>query len=360
MKLLKTAFLATAFAAMAATQSQAQITIVPENDQFSLKLIGRTNFDAGTFFDKHEYKVGDNKEEHTLNGVAINDTRLGVSGKFLEKWDYKIEICFQKGGISFRDLFVKYNFNSKHHLQFGNVFMPYGLKPLGLAYKFIDNSTVDDGISVSRKMGLVYLLTTDHFNFTGGIYSNGNIDNSNAQFNQGVNLAAKAVVRPVINESTILHFGAATIYIDSKNAPSFSGKVPETFTSENKTGLAESWATPHWSRYEAEMIFIHKKFLFETHFEGSSYDRNDDRYHLGGLLAQASFLLIGEQQNYNKATGLTANASPKNLELLARYDYLDLFTVGIIARTRVSILLYSILCFFQYYILNSSTTAVFL
>ncbi|MBR4273611.1 MAG: hypothetical protein IKQ30_12340 [Bacteroidales bacterium] len=334
MKLLKTAFLATAIAAMAATQSQAQITIVPENDQFSLKLIGRTNLDAGTFFDRHEYTVDGNKERHSLNGVAINDTRLGVAGKFLEKWDYKIELCFaynsnaKATAISFRDLFVKYNFNSKHHLQFGNVFMPYGLKPLGLAYKFIDNSTVDDGISVSRKMGLVYLLTTDHFNFTGGIYSNGNIDNGNKQFNQGVNLAAKAIVRPIINETTILHFGAATIYVDSKNAPSFSGKVPITFTSDNKTGLSESWATPHWSRYEAEMIFIHKKFLFETHFEGSSYDRDDDRYHLGGLLAQASYLLIGEQQNYNKTTGLTANASPKNLELLARYDYLDLHEGG--------------------------------
>lgn len=343
MKLLKTALLGTAFAALTATQSQAQITIVPENDQFSLKLIGRTNFDVGTFFDRHEYTVDGNQERHSLNGVAINDTRLGVAGKFLEKWDYKIELCFAYNNkanataISFRDLFVKYNFNSKHHLQFGNVFMPYGLKPLGLAYKFIDNSTVDDGISVARKMGLVYLLTTDHFNFTGGIYSNGNIDNGNKQFNQGVNLAAKAIVRPIINETTILHFGAATIYVDSKNAPSFSGKVPITFTSDNKTGLSESWATPHWSRYEAEMIFIHKKFLFETHFEGSSYDRDDDRYHLGGLLAQASYLLIGEQQNYNKTTGLTANASPKNLELLARYDFLDLhegghqsdFTIGL-------------------------------
>jgi phosphate-selective porin OprO/OprP len=68
----------------------------------------------------------------------------------------------------------------------------------------------------------------------------------------------------------------------------------------------------------------------ETHFQGASCEPlgKDERYHMGGFLAQMSFLLIGEQQNYNKVTGLCQNASPKNLELLARYDYLDLHDGG--------------------------------
>ena len=333
MKLLKTALLATAFAALTAAQSQAQITVVPENDQFSLKLIGRTNFDFGTYLEDHE---DDGKTKSPDNGVAVNDTRLGVAGKFLEKWDYKIEICFANKGISFRDVFVKYNFNSKHHLQFGNVFMPFGMKPLGLAYKFIDDATVDNTVCVSRKMGLQYLLTTDPFNFTGGIFSDGNIDNGNGQFDAGVNFSAKAIVRPVINETTVLHFGASTIYNNSKNGTSFTGTVPETFTTD-KGSTKNLLASPagfagvvHYSRYEAEMIFIQKRFLLETHFQGASCEPlgKDERYHMGGFLAQMSFLLIGEQQNYNKVTGLCQNASPKNLELLARYDYLDLHDGG--------------------------------
>ena len=344
MKLLKTAFLATAIAAMAATQSQAQITVVPENDQFSLKLIGRTNLDFGTYLDKQD---GDSKPD---NGVAVNDTRLGVTGKFLDKWDYKIELCFAYNStvkattISFRDVFVKYNFNSKHHLQFGNVFMGYGMKPLGLAYKFIDDATVDNTFCQARKIGLVYLLTTDHFNFNGGVYSDGNIDNGNSKFDQGVTLSAKAIYRPVINETTVLHFGVAPMYTNSPNPASFSGVVPETFTTNGRTTMkglsfgkqifdAEGNASligKHYSRYEAEMIFIQKRFMLETHFQGASYEptNSSGRYHIGGFLAQTSFLLIGEQQNYNKVTGLCQNASPKNLELLARYDYLDLHSIG--------------------------------
>ena len=334
----------TALSAVALTtltyQAQAQITVVPENDNFSLKLIGRTNFDFGSFLNE---KADGSKPD---NGVAVNDTRLGVSGKFLDKWDYKIELCFAYNSnakattISFRDVFVKYNFNKTHHIQFGNVFMGYGMKPLGLAYKFIDDATVDNTFCSSRKMGIVYLLTTDPFNFNGGVYSDGNIDNGNSKFDQGVNLSAKAIYRPIINETTVLHFGAATLYTNSPNTASYSGVVPETFTTEGKTTFkgptfgkasidAEGKVTytgKHYSRYEGEMIFIHKKFMLETHYQGASYEptATDDRYHVGGALAQCSFLLIGEQQNYNKATGLCQNASPRNLEVLARYDYLDL------------------------------------
>lgn len=333
----------TALSAVALTtltyQAQAQITVVPENDNFSLKLIGRTNFDFGSFLDE---KADGSKPD---NGVAVNDTRLGVSGKFLDKWDYKVEICFDKKAISFRDVFVKYNFNKTHHIQFGNVFMGYGMKPLGLAYKFIDDATVDNTFCSSRKMGIVYLMTTDPFNFNGGVYSDGNIDNGNSKFDQGVNLSAKAIYRPIINETTVLHFGAATLYTNSPNTATFNGVVPETFTTEGKTTFKGrtfgkeagvdadgnvKYIGKHYSRYEGEMIFIHKKFMLEAHYQGASYEptNSDDRYHVGGALAQTSFLLIGEQQNYNKATGLCQNASPRNLELLARYDYLDLHDGG--------------------------------
>ncbi|MBR4441567.1 MAG: hypothetical protein IKS00_08470, partial [Bacteroidales bacterium] len=127
-KKLFTAFSAVALCALMPSQADAQITVVPENDNFSLKLIGRTNFDFGSFLNE---KADGSKPD---NGVAVNDTRLGVSGKFLDKWDYKIELCFAYNSnakattISFRDVFVKYNFNKTHHIQFGNVFMGYGMK----------------------------------------------------------------------------------------------------------------------------------------------------------------------------------------------------------------------------------------
>ncbi len=348
MKYLKTALLAAGIAAMA-SQAQAQVTVVPENDKgFSLSLIGRTNIDAGTYFEDHDMKNADGEvETRTFNGVMVNDTRLGVKGKFTDNWEYKIEICFANKAISFRDVYVKYNINKSNHFQIGNFFMPFGMKQLGLAYKFEEDATVDYAFCPSRKIGAAYLFNNDRFNLVGGIFSDGNVDNSNKfadknnNVDAGLNLAAKGIVRPVVNDESnvILHFGVGALYTNSKNPGSFSGITPNTFAP--KTVISQKFDAPSYSRMEAEMIFIAKKFMLETHFQQAGADERgkSDRTTVNGILAQASYLLIGEKQNYNKATGLCQNASKGNLEFLVRYDHLDFdkdvngvqndFTVGL-------------------------------
>lgn len=257
MKYLKTALLAAGIAALA-SQAQAQVTVVPENDKgFSLSLIGRTNIDAGSYFEDHPDADG---VMHTDNGVMVNDTRLGVKGKFTDKWEYKIEICFASKAISFRDVFVKYNFNASNHIQIGNFFMPFGMKQLGLAYKFAEDATVDYAFCPSRKIGAAYLFNNNRWNIVGGIFSDGNVDNGNKytadanNVNAGLNLAAKAIIRPVVNDesNTILHFGFGALYTDSKNAGSFSAITPNTFAP--RTLMTQKFDAPSYSRMEAEMI----------------------------------------------------------------------------------------------------------
>jgi len=330
---LRTVLAAAGLAAFAA-QAQAQSLIVPENDKFKISFIGRTNIDAGSYLEEHSTKTGTDAdgnaiyEDHNDNGVIVYDTRLGVKGSFNEKWDFKIEINFDKKAISFRDVFVKYNFNKQNHVQVGNFFMPFGMKPLGLAYKFDEDATVDYAFCPSRRIGAAYQLTTDKFNFTGGIFSDGNIDNGNSKVNQGLNLAAKGIYRPVINETTVLHFGLASLYTNSPNAGSFKAVTPNTFAP--KTLMTAGFDAPAYSRFEGELIFIKQKFMLEAHWQQAGADERtkDDRTIYKGLLAQASYLLIGEQQNYNKSTGLCANASPRNLEILARYDKIDFDQAG--------------------------------
>ena len=73
------------------------------------------------------------------------------------------------------------------------------------------------------------------------------------------------------------------------------------------------------------MIWILKRFYFETHYlTAFSNLIGDENFQTQGAYAQASFLLIGKKQNYNKRTGLAANASPMNLELLARVNMLNM------------------------------------
>ena len=102
--------------------------------------------------------------------------------------------------------------------------------------------------------------------------------------------------------------------------------MPVTFANPNVT-LISSGALDAISqvRLEAELIYIMRRFLFETHYMMTSVNMpGEDNYTANGIFAQASFQLIGKQQKYNKKGGITASSPAKTLELLARVDYMNL------------------------------------
>ena len=94
---------AVALAFSASTFSQ--IKVKTEAGDMNVRFMGRTNFDAGT------YLFSDAKVNDEHNGVAMNDTRLGVLANFDEKFSAKIEICYASKAISFRDLWIGYKLN---------------------------------------------------------------------------------------------------------------------------------------------------------------------------------------------------------------------------------------------------------
>lgn len=313
---MKKALLGIAALAMAASSAMAQVVVKTNSGDLSLRLIGRTNLDYGRYI---------NHSDALDYGFKMNDTRLGVIANFDQNWSAKAEICYANKAISFRDLWIGYKINDKMSLTGGNHFQPFGAKILGLGYKFIEDAQADYAICPSRKIGISYDYTTNPFKATAGIYSDGNIDAPAA--NQGYSVAAKLIARPICQDSSVLHFGVAGMYTDNKSSYAFKTVQPETFIGGRtlSTYTADVNNTININRLEAEMIYIIKRFYFETHYlDAMSNLIGDDNFHTKGGYAQASFLLIGNKQNYNKKTGLAANASPKNLEILARIDRLNM------------------------------------
>jgi phosphate-selective porin OprO/OprP len=72
------------------------------------------------------------------------------------------------------------------------------------------------------------------------------------------------------------------------------------------------------------MLFIKKRFYAEAHYHQANVNTpeavNADNFKASGFYAQMSWLLKGNQQNYNPATGLAAHPAPKSLEVLARFN----------------------------------------
>ncbi|MBP5667857.1 MAG: hypothetical protein J6X32_06895 [Salinivirgaceae bacterium] len=307
-----------------------QIKVKTESGDMNVRFIGRTNFDAGTYITSSDTNLNDH------NGIAMNDTRLGVLANFDEKFSAKIEICYASKAISFRDLWIGYKLNDNSTITAGNHFQPYGAKPLGLSYKFVEDASADYAFCPSRKIGVSYAYTSDPFNFTAGLFSDGNVDNGK-NIDKGWSLAAKAIYRPILDESTVLHIGVAPMFVQSPNTVSFIGIIPTTVVSNGliSTGNLDP---KNYLRMEAEAIFISGKLYVEGHYmaanvndikfttvdtAGISTSTTESAY-LDGFYAQASYMIIGDKQNYNKKTGLAANASPKSLEVLARISHLNL------------------------------------
>lgn len=323
------AIILSAVALAVSASSFGQIKVKTESGDMNVRFMGRTNFDAGTYIASSDTNLNDH------NGIAMNDTRLGVLANFDEKFSAKIEICYASKAISFRDLWIGYKLNDNSTITAGNHFQPYGAKPLGLSYKFVEDASADYAFCPSRKIGVSYAYTSDPFNFTAGLFSDGNVDNGK-NIDKGWSLAAKAIYRPILDESTVLHIGVAPMFVQSPNTVSFTGIIPTTVVSN---GLISTGALDpkNYLRMEAEAIFISGKIYVEGHYmaanvndieftsvdtAGVSVSTTESAY-LDGFYAQASYMIIGEKQNYNKKTGLAANASPKSLEVLARVSHLN-------------------------------------
>ena len=313
------AIILSAVALAVSASSFGQIKVKTEAGDMNVRFMGRTNFDAGTFVASSD----DNLSEH--NGIAMNDTRLGVLANFDEKFSAKIEVCYASKAISFRDLWIGYKLNDNSTITAGNHFQPYGAKPLGLSYKFVEDASTDLAFCPARKIGVSYAYTSDPFNLTAGLFSDGNVDNGK-NIDKGWSAAAKAIFRPIIDESTILHIGVAPMFVQSPNTVSFTGSIPTTVVTNKLIGTA-NFTPDNYLRMEAEAIFISGKLYVEGHYMAASLQKMDtagNNAYVDGFYAQASFLIKGDQQNYNKKTGLAANASPKSLEVLARVSHLNL------------------------------------
>lgn len=297
--------------------SYSQIKISTESGDLNLAIKARTHFDAGIY-------GGDmgEKNDHATNVVRMNDTRIGFVATYDEKWSTKLEVRFSGSATTFTDLYFSYKVSEQSSIQLGNFWMPFGYETLGPSYRFIQNSSIDKAVDgVTRKIGLAYNYNSDPLKFTAGIFSDGNVNSISA--NQGYNIAAKLIVRPVLDERSVLHLGVAPLFTHTPNTVLFN---TYSLTQSNSMKLIdltfESDEQYNIFRGEAEAIFICGKLYAEGRYQHAQINTpGPENAKVGGFYVQAGFLLIGNQQNYSKVNGYATNVSAKNLELAARIGH---------------------------------------
>lgn len=309
--------------------ANAQLTVPVKGSDLSLKFGGRINMDLGTY-------IGTPGDVANRNGASITDCRLGVIADYDSAWQAKLEISFANKAVSFRDVYVARKLPGSSEIKIGNAFMPIGLKPGGLAYKFIETATPDNAFCPNRKMGVAYTNSSDKGRFAVGFYSDGNIDAKGT--NKGYNFMVHGLIRPVDNAGTIFHAGATAIVTHPSTSKSFSAIVPTTINS-NVIASTPAMDVYNYSTFEVQALYICRRFYAEAHYLHTWANLpneavvngvlvEQDNYDAGGFYAQASWRITGDDQNYNRKTCLAANPSGKALEVLARFASTDLSDFG--------------------------------
>ena len=296
--------------------------VVSKNNNFEWRLMGRVFFDAGVFF---------NDKTDLGNGVQINDLRLGTQIRFLQDWNMKLELGYGDEKVSFKDVYLNYQIG-EHNIRLGYYHEPFGVDRSGsVSFKFIETSSADKTFGSGRKLGVSYFYDETYFNFMGGVFSDGNINKGN-QLNQGYTVSAKFIGRPWVGDGKLLHLAVAPRFGKHKDGVHFSGGVPTTLLSgaDNRFVFADVTDAINQWKLELEMIAMYRKWYMEGHYLMAHVNRVGTENYTGqGGYVQAGYLILGEQQNYNSATGMTANPAPKSLEVLCRYNHTNLNDAGI-------------------------------
>lgn len=335
---IRTFIAALSFAALLAPAipSSAQVNGKVGDVDFKLKFGGRVNLDLGTFLGADDGKAN-------RNGIGANDCRLGVTADIDTVWQAKLEVSFSASKIGFKDVYVKRSFRATDsEVQFGNFFFPFGFKRAGLGYKFVDTSTADATFTPWRKLGIAYQSYSDHFNWGLGIFSNGDVDNGK-KTNQGYSYNAYALIRPIVSSTNVLHFTVSGILTHPCDKVSFSAPMPLMFTTHSLL-KTESMDVYNYGRLEVAALGIVRRFYAEARFLKAWVNRPNevqtlvddviitnpqDNYDGSyGFYVQAAWRVFGDNQAYNKKTGLGGNPSKRALDVLARFDRTDLDQFG--------------------------------
>lgn len=300
----------------------AQGYVTSKENDFEWKIIGRALFDGGVF-------VSDSAD--LGNAVKISDLRLGVTTRFLQNWTGKIELGFSESKVGIKDVFITYE-QGAHTFKVGHYFEPFAIDPLlgTTDYRMLTMGATARAFGDRRKLGLSYIYNRKHLTTSGGVFSDGDVDNAKS-LDEGYTVAAKVVGRPIFTDFSVIHVGISSRFSvhdqDERKGVTFTSGMPTDLLTKQQNSFLKADVSDVINQWKlgAELIMLYNKWYFQSEYLLAHVNRFGSRNYSGqGWYAQASYLLRGEKHRYSQANGWVSNPAPKSIELVARYNITDM------------------------------------
>jgi phosphate-selective porin OprO/OprP len=294
-----------------------------------------TTISARVYFDGSAFV--NNNEEYVGSGSSISDIRLGASGKY-QDFEGKVDIGFAKKTVSFKDVYLQYNFNKSSYTRIGNFAEPIGIDYMESSanIRFIDAGIVMQAFCPGRNLGLEYIGWSKNLWYAGGIFGDNNYaDRSKIAGNDGYGFTGRLVLNPLREPGKIFHVGVAGSYrVPNANALTVTGSdrsvsYGNTLGSPiNATKFISATVTDAKSTTKAafELMTACNKVNFQGELFYTQTNRRDDleTYKAKGAYAQVSILAIGDNYKYADNWARYALPKPGSLEFAARFSHVNL------------------------------------
>ena len=320
------------------------LTFESKNKQYRLWMDNRVQIDGATFFGKNhsEYdKIG--------NNVSIRRARLAIKARLPHNWYGEVDMDLADGKFELKDAIIQFDGIPNVSLKAGNFKEDFSMEQTTTSryLTFMERPMVCKALVPSRHLGLQVSYLRDHFRATGGVFFQtvagieelDYVQDNNKDYgrSQGYSFTGKIGWMPYAKDrSWGLYLGAKGSYRTPKTdeAPSDYGGMrfsTRNSTSINRKKYLDTNVIPdvdHKWLYGFEGAAYYGPARIQSEWIGTRVNAEKAKYNFSGWYVHASCLLFGGKQRFNTAEGEFTQPSRGrkwgDIELAARYDYLDL------------------------------------
>ncbi|MCF7992808.1 MAG: OprO/OprP family phosphate-selective porin [Thiohalocapsa sp.] len=299
------------------------------DDRFSVRLGGRLHADIGA--------IDYSRPSETSVESELRRARLNMSGRLFGELRYRFEYDFAAtSGNEIKDAWIGYYGGDRWRLRVGNVHAPLGLEALSSsnATTFMERA-LPNALLSSYSLGILGetwgRIGGQPWGASAGLFD-GPIQNSANDLRNGWGFAARAFYAPSNSAGDQLHLGISSEYREPSGARRvrFSAR-PEIHLSDRRlvsTGTLSD--VDYVLTTGLEVAGIRGPFSLQGEYVRNEVARSSSRPDVSfhGWYAQAAWMLIGGQRDYNRRTGDFLAVQPRGKggawELALRRSAIDL------------------------------------
>jgi len=325
-------------------------TFSSKDGSWSVHVLGRLQVDGGALDDQDDLYKNDNATE-------LRRARLGVEGKFLDDWTYKLETDFANSDVSVKDAFIQYSGKPVEpaYVRVGQFKTPNSLEQLtsDLYLTFMERSAIIDAFNLDYQVGLSSGVSGANWGADAGLFGQNTSDQSN---DEGYALAGRghyAFLSGPEDSGDVVHLGTSVRYRNFDN-DTFDSSVRYrqrpffhfTGTRSVDTGSIRDAEGDVW--LGGEFAWVNGPFSLQSEVANTFLQRKngeDDANNLWGGYLGASYFLTGEHRPYDPKQGVFGRVKVKRplqkggpgaWEVGARADYIDLNNEGVKGGEQIS------------------------